>query len=218
MYWTAWRYLWPGKYHECVNCCKHNWEESNFTHNSTPSVCFGKSNWMKTPGVVLLLRRWVRNKERTASTDVSRGHSTHRCIHNEWLQAYSLFVNVKVPERFGSGLDDRPLLTNALLVFCDDVLLFAVNQLQMVILIDLFLTPVSQHRMYIHPGKCDVRSPDHVLQTPSHTRRYHCRTTKITRSQVSVSTGACGSCMTVYCSGGMDMTWHTVILGGAVGT
>ena len=67
-----------------------------------------------------------------------------------------LFANVKIPEGFGSGLDGRPLLTNALLVLCDDVLLFAANQRQMVILIDLFLTAVSQHRMCMHPGKCDM--------------------------------------------------------------
>ena len=58
-----------------------------------------------------------------------------------------LFANVKLPEGFGSGLDGRPLLTNALLVLCDDVLLFAQNQRQMVLLLDLFLTAVSQHRM-----------------------------------------------------------------------
>ena len=65
-----------------------------------------------------------------------------------------LFANVKLPEGYGSGLDGRPLLANTLLVLCDDVLLFAATQCQMTILLDLFLTAVSQHRMCMHPGKC----------------------------------------------------------------
>ena len=60
-----------------------------------------------------------------------------------------MFTNVNLP-------DGRPLLGNALLVLTDDVLLYAVDQIQMIVVLDLFLTAVTQHRMAIYPGKCEI--------------------------------------------------------------
>ena len=60
-----------------------------------------------------------------------------------------MFSNVNLP-------DGRPLPGNALLVLTDDVLLYAAYQTPMLKIFDLFLTAVTQHRMTIHPGKCEI--------------------------------------------------------------
>ena len=65
--------------------------------------------------------------------------------------------------------DGRPLLGNGLLVLTDDILLYAVDETDMLVILNLFLTTVAQHKMKIHPGKCVFcsRSAPHTVDTES---------------------------------------------------